>query len=83
MFPVFSLVLDKDVKSEVAMLYPELYKDLLKVFIECSHPEHYRAQIYASNGKPDILFYFVFLTGPTTIVQDVSNMGPNKHLPRY
>lgn len=32
MFPVFSLVLDKDVKSEVAMLYPELYKDLLKVF---------------------------------------------------
>ncbi|KAH0511069.1 putative phospholipid-transporting ATPase IIA [Microtus ochrogaster] len=33
MFPVFSLVLDKDVKSEVAMLYPELYKDLLKVFL--------------------------------------------------
>ena len=31
MFPVFSLVLDKDVESEVAMLYPELYKDLLKV----------------------------------------------------
>uniref|UniRef100_A0A4W3IXU1 Phospholipid-transporting ATPase n=1 Tax=Callorhinchus milii TaxID=7868 RepID=A0A4W3IXU1_CALMI len=30
MFPVFSLVLDKDVKSEVAMLYPELYKDLTK-----------------------------------------------------
>ncbi|XP_070328863.1 probable phospholipid-transporting ATPase IIA isoform X1 [Odocoileus virginianus] len=30
MFPVFSLVLDKDVESEVAMLYPELYKDLLK-----------------------------------------------------
>uniref|UniRef100_A0A8C5HSR8 Phospholipid-transporting ATPase n=1 Tax=Gouania willdenowi TaxID=441366 RepID=A0A8C5HSR8_GOUWI len=30
MFPVFSLVLDKDVKSEVAMLYPELYKDLQK-----------------------------------------------------
>lgn len=34
MFPVFSLVLDKDVKSEVAMLYPELYKDLLKVLNE-------------------------------------------------
>lgn len=33
MFPVFSLVLDKDVKSEVAMLYPELYKDLLKVLL--------------------------------------------------
>lgn len=38
MFPVFSLVLDKDVKSEVAMLYPELYKDLLKVFKRC--PKH-------------------------------------------
>lgn len=38
MFPVFSMVLDKDVKSEVAMLYPELYKDLLKVFHKC--PKH-------------------------------------------
>lgn len=31
MFPVFSLVLDQDVKPEVAILYPELYKDLTKV----------------------------------------------------
>lgn len=31
MFPVFSLVLDRDVKPEMAMLYPELYKDLTKV----------------------------------------------------
>ncbi|XP_077730002.1 putative phospholipid-transporting ATPase IIB isoform X3 [Canis aureus] len=30
MFPVFSLVLDQDVKPEMAMLYPELYKDLTK-----------------------------------------------------
>ncbi|XP_057360291.1 probable phospholipid-transporting ATPase IIB isoform X7 [Manis pentadactyla] len=30
MFPVFSLVLDQDVKPEVALLYPELYKDLAK-----------------------------------------------------
>ncbi|XP_054984045.1 probable phospholipid-transporting ATPase IIB isoform X2 [Sorex araneus] len=30
MFPVFSLVLDQDVKPEVAILYPELYKDLTK-----------------------------------------------------
>ncbi|XP_053427309.1 probable phospholipid-transporting ATPase IIB isoform X5 [Nycticebus coucang] len=30
MFPVFSLVLDQDVKPEVAMLYPELYKELTK-----------------------------------------------------
>ena len=31
MFPVFSLVLDEDVPSEIAMIYPELYKDLAKV----------------------------------------------------
>lgn len=31
MFPVFSLVLDQDVKPETALLYPELYKDLTKV----------------------------------------------------
>ena len=30
MFPVFSLVLDKDVSVCTALLYPELYKDLSK-----------------------------------------------------
>ncbi|KAJ3603046.1 hypothetical protein NHX12_030790, partial [Muraenolepis orangiensis] len=30
MFPVFSMVLDQDVKPETALLYPELYKDLTK-----------------------------------------------------
>lgn len=30
MFPVFSLVLDKDVSSRIALTYPELYKDLSK-----------------------------------------------------
>ncbi|CAF0965236.1 unnamed protein product [Adineta steineri] len=30
MFPVFSLVLDKDVRSEIALTYPELYKELSK-----------------------------------------------------
>ncbi len=31
MFPVFSLVLDEDVPSDIALIYPELYKDLSKV----------------------------------------------------
>ena len=31
MFPVFSLVLDKDVSSNIAMTYPELYKEMTKV----------------------------------------------------
>ncbi|XP_064640226.1 probable phospholipid-transporting ATPase IIB isoform X2 [Lineus longissimus] len=30
MYPVFSLVLDKDVSPEIALTYPELYKDLVK-----------------------------------------------------
>lgn len=41
MFPVFSLVLDQDVKPEMALLYPELYKDLTKVIPQNSlnHPQ--------------------------------------------
>ena len=31
MAPVFSLVLDRDVNEDVALLYPELYKELVKV----------------------------------------------------
>lgn len=30
MFPVFSLVLDKDVSGRIALTYPELYKELSK-----------------------------------------------------
>lgn len=31
MAPVFSLVLDRDVNEDLALLYPELYKELTKV----------------------------------------------------
>lgn len=34
MAPVFSLVLDQDVSEEIALMYPELYKDLTKVAIQ-------------------------------------------------
>lgn len=30
MFPVFSLVLDQDISSHLALTYPELYKELQK-----------------------------------------------------
>lgn len=29
-FPVFSLVLDQDIKADTALFYPDLYKDLCK-----------------------------------------------------
>ena len=35
MLPVFSLVLDRDVNEDVALLYPELYKELTKVRFDC------------------------------------------------
>lgn len=34
MAPVFSLVLDEDVSSDVALTYPELYQELMKVVIK-------------------------------------------------
>lgn len=33
MAPVFSLVLDRDVSEDLALLYPELYKELTKASI--------------------------------------------------
>ncbi len=30
MAPVFSLVYDRDISEETALVYPELYKDLIK-----------------------------------------------------
>jgi len=33
MAPVFSLVMDRDVNEDLALLYPELYKELTKVNI--------------------------------------------------
>jgi len=37
MAPVFSLVLDRDVNEDLALLYPELYKELTKVRKRIGH----------------------------------------------
>lgn len=39
MFPVSSLVLDVDVPPDIALIYPELYKDLGKVKVA---PQFYK-----------------------------------------
>ena len=31
MAPVFSMVLDEDVSPDIALMYPELYRELMKV----------------------------------------------------
>lgn len=59
MAPVFSLVLDRDVNEDLALLYPELYKELTKVrllplFSTLSHPtdfvraDHYHTRHFSS-----------------------------------
>jgi len=58
MAPVFSLVLDRDLNEDLALSYPELYKDLTKVRLRadahratCSHSQScdcrfFRAELY-------------------------------------
>lgn len=50
MFPVFSLVLDQDVKPDMAMLYPELYKDLTKVRARAGPPAPRRQRALCENS---------------------------------
>ena len=68
MAPVFSLVLDRDVNEDLALLYPELYKELTKVRL----------------GKFVIHFkvFDVFL-GPCALVQDVLYVADDQCLPRF
>lgn len=53
MAPVFSLVLDKDVNEDLALLYPELYKELTKVSI--SQIEAVRVGEIANNDEGTII----------------------------
>lgn len=53
MAPVFSLVLDKDVNEDLALLYPELYKELTKVSI--SQIEAIRVGENANNDEGTIV----------------------------
>ncbi len=46
MAPVFSLVLDRDVNEDLALLYPELYKELVKVFIRANLWENIAHFVY-------------------------------------
>jgi phospholipid-translocating ATPase len=42
MAPVFSLVLDRDVNEDLALLYPELYKESTKV---CHHHYYFMSRL--------------------------------------
>ncbi|GAA6043660.1 hypothetical protein NBRC10512_003740, partial [Rhodotorula toruloides] len=58
MLPVFSLVLDRDVNEDVALLYPELYKELTKG----RGPAHFDALVCGDTMLLSlVLFEFEFL----------------------
>ena len=66
MAPVFSLVLDRDVNEDLALLYPELYKELTKVGV------HVR----------DLHMVLIASIGPRPILQNVLHVVNNKSLQR-
>lgn len=70
MAPVFSLVLDRDVSEDLALLYPELYKDLTKVS---------KIGMRFFKDRSDE----VLCLGPSSFVQDVLYVAHDQRLPRY
>ena len=67
MAPVFSLVLDRDVNEDLALLYPELYKELTKV--------RSREFPCMPTNPSDVLL------GPGALVQDVLHVASDQCLP--
>lgn len=84
MFPVFSLVLDQDVKPEMALLYPELYKDLTKV------PSKAPISICNKSGralcekktKTQRMFFPLSSSGTLAIVQNLPHLGSDQRVSR-
>ncbi len=68
MAPVFSLVLDRDVNEDLALLYPELYKELTKV----STSLVYCCSMMLTPSR----------TGPRSLVQDILHVVDDQRLPR-
>ena len=66
MAPVFSLVLDRDVSEDLALLYPELYKELTK-----ARPLLSSLRNTANSHK-----------GSPTLFQDLLFMAPHQRLSR-
>ena len=79
MAPVFSLVLDRDLNEDLALSYPELYKELTKV----------RARLLP---QPFVLVYAhlvnthvrrrSFMLGTSLILQDFLHLAHDQSLPR-
>lgn len=76
MFPVFSLVLDEDVSSQVALTYPELYRELLKVLYS-----GVTIQLMWSHSRLCHVNAF-FPAGKNVVHEDILDLGVAELLPR-
>jgi phospholipid-translocating ATPase len=72
MAPVFSLVLDRDLNEDLALSYPELYKDLTKVR---PRADAHCAFVLTHNRE--------FILGPSSILQDLFYLAHDQPLPRF
>ena len=87
MFPVFSLVLDEDVPADIALIYPELYKDLAKVCTYSTTPV-ICVLLFLMLYKLSKIFkqasvkFLLLSTGKVTLVQDFLRMGSDQYISR-
>ena len=72
MAPVFSLVLDRDLNEDLALSYPELYKDLTKVRLRANA---HHAFVLTRNRAT--------VLGPSSIFQDLFYLADDQPLPRF
>ena len=72
MAPVFSLVLDRDLNEDLALSYPELYKDLTKVR---PRADAHCAFVLTRNRST--------ILGPSSILQDLFYLAHDQPLPRF
>ncbi len=77
MAPVFSLVLDRDVNEDLALLYPELYKELTKVRF------HHSIKYYTDDPQGRSLSYKTFFTWLTISVYQGQQSEASAYISRF
>jgi phospholipid-translocating ATPase len=77
MAPVFSLVLDRDLNEDLALSYPELYKELTKV-----RARAFLSLLYFNCRVCMLCSHANILAGTSLILQDVLHLAHDQSLPR-
>ena len=70
MAPVFSLVLDEDVSADIALMYPELYRDLMKVHINSNFVRQFFTQLVTFNR----VYFRILLKGGKCLGPKISGV---------